>query len=225
MLIVDDDVDIREILAETLTETGFDVRTACNGLEALAAVRRMKDRPAVILLDLMMPIMDGYGFLEQRERDPALASIPIAIVTAGYGVDRRGLAKTCRSFASRSMCRSSSAFSGRSARNAKPSHERRQPRRCRHEQRFELLVASIKDYAIFLLDTSGRVATWNAGAHLIKGYLPEEIVGKHISIFYTPEDRAAASRKRCSTRPSGRGASRSKGGACGRTASGSGRTS
>ena len=58
------------------------------------------------------------------------------------------------------------------------------------EQRFELLVASIKDYAIFLLDPSGRVATWNAGARLIKGYLPEEIIGKHISIFYTPEDRA-----------------------------------
>jgi CheY-like chemotaxis protein len=88
VLVVDDDVDIREILAETLTETGFDVRTACNGLEALAAVRCMSARPAVILLDLMMPIMDGYGFLEQRGRDPALASIPIAIVTAGYGVDR-----------------------------------------------------------------------------------------------------------------------------------------
>jgi PAS domain S-box-containing protein len=58
------------------------------------------------------------------------------------------------------------------------------------EQRFELLVASIKDYAIFLLDPSGCVATWNAGARLIKGYLPEEIIGKHISIFYTPEDRA-----------------------------------
>jgi CheY-like chemotaxis protein len=88
VLIVDDDVDIREILAETLVETGFEVTTACNGLEALAAVRRMKVRPAVILLDLMMPVMDGYGFLEQRGSDPALASIPIAIVTAGHGIDR-----------------------------------------------------------------------------------------------------------------------------------------
>jgi PAS domain S-box-containing protein len=59
------------------------------------------------------------------------------------------------------------------------------------ERRFELLVASVKEYAIFLLDTSGHIATWNAGAQFIKGYLPEEIVGKHISIFYTPEDRAA----------------------------------
>jgi PAS domain S-box-containing protein len=58
-------------------------------------------------------------------------------------------------------------------------------------QRFDLLVASIKDYAIFLLDTSGRVATWNDGARLMKGYAPEEIVGKHLSIFYTPEDAAS----------------------------------
>ena len=113
VLIVDDDVDIREILAETLAETGFEVRTACNGLEALAAVRCMKVRPAVILLDLMMPIMDGYGFLEQRERDPALASIPIAIVTAGYGVDRERLGSISPSFASPSICRSFLAFSGR----------------------------------------------------------------------------------------------------------------
>jgi len=88
VLIVDDDVDIREILAETLAETGFDVTTACNGLEALTAVRSMKIKPAVILLDLMMPVLDGYGFLEHRTSDPELASIPIAIVTAGHGIDR-----------------------------------------------------------------------------------------------------------------------------------------
>jgi CheY-like chemotaxis protein len=87
VLIVDDDVDIREILAETLADTGFDVTTASNGLEALTAIRCMRVKPAVILLDLMMPIMDGYGFLEQRALDTALASIPIAIVTAGHGVD------------------------------------------------------------------------------------------------------------------------------------------
>jgi CheY-like chemotaxis protein len=92
VLIVDDDVDIREILADTLTETGFEVTTACNGLEALTAVRSMKVRPAVILLDLMMPVMDGYGFLEQRISDPSLASIPIAIVTAGHGIDRERIA-------------------------------------------------------------------------------------------------------------------------------------
>jgi CheY-like chemotaxis protein len=87
VLIVDDDADIREILAETLMERGFEVATAINGRDALQVLRRMADRPSVILLDLMMPIMDGYGFLEQRSLDPALASIPLAIVTAGHGVD------------------------------------------------------------------------------------------------------------------------------------------
>ena|SRR5689334_11726314 len=61
----------------------------------------------------------------------------------------------------------------------------------RDEQPFDLLVASVRDYAIFLLDPAGHVATWNAGAQLIKGYRPEEIIGKHISTFYTPEDLAA----------------------------------
>jgi CheY-like chemotaxis protein len=88
VLIVDDDLDIRELLAETLEGKGFQVAMAANGLEAFAVLRRMPVRPAVILLDLMMPVMDGYAFLEQRRNDPAVASIPLAIVTAGHGVDR-----------------------------------------------------------------------------------------------------------------------------------------
>ena len=59
------------------------------------------------------------------------------------------------------------------------------------EDRFRLLVESVKDYAIFILDTGGRVATWNLGAERIKGYKADEIIGKHFSIFYPPEDIAA----------------------------------
>jgi len=61
----------------------------------------------------------------------------------------------------------------------------------RTEQDFQLLVDSIRDYAIFHLDPQGRVATWNLGARRIKGYLRDEIVGKHFSIFYLPEDIAS----------------------------------
>jgi PAS domain S-box-containing protein len=60
------------------------------------------------------------------------------------------------------------------------------------EERFRLLVDSVRDYAIFMLDPEGQVATWNAGAERIKGYQPEEIVGRHFSIFY-PEDKVAES--------------------------------
>jgi len=58
------------------------------------------------------------------------------------------------------------------------------------EERFRMLVQSVHDYAIYMLDTEGRVTNWNAGAQAIKGYTADEIVGQHFSRFYTPEDRA-----------------------------------
>jgi PAS domain S-box-containing protein len=58
------------------------------------------------------------------------------------------------------------------------------------EERSRLVVQGVQEYAIFMLDTSGRVMSWNEGAERINGYSPEEIVGKHFSIFYTEEDRA-----------------------------------
>jgi PAS domain S-box-containing protein len=59
------------------------------------------------------------------------------------------------------------------------------------EQRFRLLVQSVTDYAIFMLDREGRVANWNAGAARIKGYSAQEIVGQHFSRFYTDDDRSS----------------------------------
>ena len=59
------------------------------------------------------------------------------------------------------------------------------------ESRYRLLVDAITDYAIYMLDPSGQVSSWNAGAQRFKGYRPEEIVGDHFSRFYTPEDQAA----------------------------------
>ena len=56
------------------------------------------------------------------------------------------------------------------------------------EDLFRLMVENVKDYAIFMLDVGGRVATWNAGAERIKGYSAKEIIGQHFSRFYPPED-------------------------------------
>lgn len=58
-----------------------------------------------------------------------------------------------------------------------------------NEQGFRLLVESVKDYAIFMLDPEGRVKTWNVGAERIKGWRPDEIIGQHFSVFVPPEDR------------------------------------
>ena len=68
------------------------------------------------------------------------------------------------------------------------SERRRQEKALREsEERFRLLVEGVKDYAIFMLDPNGFVASWNAGAERIKGYKAEEIIGKHFSCFYPPE--------------------------------------
>src|SRR5688572_2802179 len=56
---------------------------------------------------------------------------------------------------------------------------------------FRLLVESVKDYAIFMLDRKGMVASWNIGAQRTKGYIASEIIGSHFSRFYTPEDVAS----------------------------------
>src|SRR5215218_4792952 len=57
-----------------------------------------------------------------------------------------------------------------------------------NEERFRLLVEGVKDYAIFMLDPDGKVASWNEGAHRIKGYRQQEILGRHFSVFYPEED-------------------------------------
>jgi PAS domain S-box-containing protein len=59
------------------------------------------------------------------------------------------------------------------------------------EQRFRMLVQGVRDYAIYMLDPLGNITNWNAGAEAIKGYSADEIIGRHFSVFYTPEDQAA----------------------------------
>jgi PAS domain S-box-containing protein len=64
------------------------------------------------------------------------------------------------------------------------------------QQRFQYLIGGIRDYAIYMLDPSGMISSWNAGAQRFKGYTQQEILGKHFSSFYTPEDQAAGLPKR-----------------------------
>ncbi len=64
------------------------------------------------------------------------------------------------------------------------------------EARFHAIIESIGDYAIFMLDTGGNVVTWSQPAQRIKGYTPGEIIGRHFSVFYTPEDLAAGKPRR-----------------------------
>ena len=64
------------------------------------------------------------------------------------------------------------------------------------EERLRLMIENVQDYAIFMLDPEGRIATWNLGAERIKGYTAAEIIGQHFSIFYSSEDVAAGKPQR-----------------------------
>jgi CheY-like chemotaxis protein len=80
-MIVEDDRDTREMLGRFLELEGYDVCTAANGQVALDQLGDGK-RPCVIILDLMMPVMNGWQFREAQASDPSLARIPVVVVTA-----------------------------------------------------------------------------------------------------------------------------------------------
>ena len=82
ILIVEDDEDLQAALSEALEDEGYRVRAAPNGLEALAKLLRDPDRPNLIVLDLMMPLMNGWQFLDERTRYPSLSKIPVLVLTA-----------------------------------------------------------------------------------------------------------------------------------------------
>lgn len=84
VLLVEDDEDIRESIAELLRRRGYDVVTAADGHDALSVLAR-GDRPCIVLLDLVMPRMDGWTFLDRVHADPANAEIPVVIVSAHGG--------------------------------------------------------------------------------------------------------------------------------------------
>jgi CheY-like chemotaxis protein len=82
VLIIEDDEGVRDSLAELLTEEGYDVKVASEGSEALALLQQEESLPSLILLDLMMPTMNGGEFRKRQLSDPRLASIPVIVVSA-----------------------------------------------------------------------------------------------------------------------------------------------
>ena len=81
VLIVEDDEDFRKTIGHALEEEGCSVRSAGNGADALCLLERV-EKPCLILLDLMMPVMNGWQFLEKKKAENRLAGIPVVVMSA-----------------------------------------------------------------------------------------------------------------------------------------------
>src|SRR5258705_11392263 len=88
ILVVDDDDDIREVVREILRAEGHETQGAANGEEAVRLLKSGLDRPELILLDLTMPVMDGWDFLLWLDDDASLRQTPVAIMSAHPSIHR-----------------------------------------------------------------------------------------------------------------------------------------
>ena len=91
IVVVDDDTDLRETLGELLHDEGYDARLFGNGRAALDFLRRAEGDPQLILLDLMMPEMNGWQFREEQLKDDRLRDIPVVVMTASRALEEGAL--------------------------------------------------------------------------------------------------------------------------------------
>ena len=98
VLVVDDDQAIREMLTEVLEDAGYHVIGAENGSQALARLHEAPALPCVILLDLMMPVMNGWAFRVEQQADARLADIPVIVLSARPSLQHEAFKMTVDEF-------------------------------------------------------------------------------------------------------------------------------
>jgi CheY-like chemotaxis protein len=82
LLVVDDDADLREAITDVLRDAGYEVIVASNGRNALEVLARTSPLPGLVLLDMMMPVLDGAGFLAEVHGHPQFGGIPVVVFSA-----------------------------------------------------------------------------------------------------------------------------------------------
>jgi two-component system chemotaxis response regulator CheY len=82
VLLAEDDEDLREAMVDTLSDAGYTVEAVGNGRDALEWLEDNAAAPKLILLDLMMPVMDGWQFLDERRKTPKVAAVPVVVLSA-----------------------------------------------------------------------------------------------------------------------------------------------
>jgi PAS domain S-box-containing protein len=205
ILIVDDTLTNLEVLFGCLTNAGFRILVAEDGMSAIENAKYAL--PDLILLDILMPGVDGFETCRRLKADEATAEIPVIFMTAltetvdkvkGFSLgavdyitkpfqQEEVLARVQTHVSLRYLTRQLREQNTRLEQEIQ-ERQRKEAALSQSEERYRLLVERVKDYAIFMLDPSGRVVSWNSGAERIKGYRADEIIGQSFSRFYPDED-------------------------------------
>ncbi|MBD1804669.1 PAS domain S-box protein [Microcoleus sp. FACHB-SPT15] len=205
ILIVDDTLTNLEVLFGCLTNAGFKILVAEDGMSAIENAKYAL--PDLILLDILMPSIDGFETCRRLKADEATAEIPVIFMTAlsetvdkvkGFSIgavdyitkpfqQEEVLARVQTHVSLRHLTRQLREQNTRLEQEIQ-ERQRKETALSQSEERFRLLVEKVKDYAIFMLDPSGRVVSWNSGAERIKGYRADEIIGQLFSRFYPEAD-------------------------------------
>ncbi len=193
ILLVDDDPRILIAMATLLDGPGRTVLTAQTGQDALRHL--LRHDCAVIILDVRMPQMDGFELatlIRQRDRSRFTPIIFLSGVDTMDAHVVRGLSSGAIDYLvkpvqSDILRHKVDAF----VELFQLREWAKQQARRQSEERFRLLVEGIEDYAIFLVDVDGKVATWNSGAERLTGYHTEEIIGQPYACFYPLEEVAS----------------------------------
>jgi PAS domain S-box-containing protein len=192
ILIVDDDPKTLVGMEALLAGPGRKIVTVSSAQDALRQLLRHEEF-SLILLDVRMPDMDGFETAELIRQSERLRHIPIIFLSAIDTLEGdvyRGATKGAVDYLFKPVVPE--------VLKAKVSvfvdlfhiNERFKLKAIQQsEERFRLLVESMEDYAIYMLDPEGRVTSWNTGAERIEGYQQQEIIGKPFDRFYTPEDQ------------------------------------
>jgi PAS domain S-box-containing protein len=192
ILIVDDDRKTLLGMEDLLSGPGRQIVTAGSGQEALRWLLR-KDF-ALVLLDVRMPDMDGFEAADLIRQNERLRHVPIIFLSAIDTLETdvyRGAARGAVDYLFKPVVAEVLKSKVSVFVDLFHANERLKQKAVEQsEERFRLLVESMQDYAIFMVDPQGRVTSWNKGAERIKGFQHEEIIGQPLGRFYTPEDQA-----------------------------------
>lgn len=205
ILIVDDRTDKLLALESVLAGLNVTIVKASSGKEALEILASRRSF-AVILLDVYMPFMDGFETARQIREKLELRDIPIIFVSAVDADDRRleqayslgavdYIPTPCPAAVLRArvlvfidLYKKTEALE-RSRQALEGEVQKGSVRLRESEDRWRLFVEQAREFAIFMTDPAGLISDWNPGAERILGYSEQEILGQHLSVCFTPEDR------------------------------------